>query len=72
MASGTKAVAGATLKGSGSVAKRGIISAGKSAIGTPTSEGLGKRILVGTGKGIGKQGQRHNCPHYYNKNSKCR
>ena len=54
MASGTKAVASATLKGSGSVAKRGIISAGKSAIGTPTSEGLGKRILVGTGKGIGK------------------
>jgi len=51
---GTKAVAGATVKGTASVAKRGFVSAGKSAIGTPAKEGLGKRILVGTGKGIGK------------------
>jgi len=54
LASGTKAVAGSAFKGSGSVAKRGFISAGASAIGTPAKEGLGKRILVGTGKGIGK------------------
>lgn len=54
LASGTKAVAGSAFKGTGTVAKRGLISAGKTAIGTPAKEGLGKRILVGTGKGIGK------------------
>lgn len=54
MASGTKAGVGSAFKGTGTVAKRGFVSAGQTAIGTPAKEGLGKRILVGTGKGIGK------------------